>query len=103
MPVKALVRKETAPLPIPKRAKTRLTIHYDCGFPNHLAIRGAGANLSWKKGLRLKNIKADEWVFETDEDFHKCEFKILLNDEIYESGQNRVLVCGTSSYYTPKF
>jgi hypothetical protein len=103
MTSKTLIRKETPSVPTTKCAKTRLTIRFDCGFPNRVTIRGSGCNLSWKKGIPLKNIKADEWLFETDEDFQKCEFKVLLNDEIYETGQNRILVCGTSSHYTPKF
>mgnify|MGYP000025161561 CR=1 FL=1 len=82
---------------------TRLTIKINCGYGNSLTIRGEGAGLSWAKGITLKNIKADEWLFETDAKFAKCEFKILLNDEIYEAGPNRILVSGTSSHYTPKF
>lgn len=99
MTLAALPRKKSAP----KKTTTKLTIRLDCGFANFLSIRGEGAGLNWKKGVVLKNIDTAEWVFETDTDFHKCEFKVLLNDEIYEIGPNRVLVCGTHSHYTPKF
>lgn len=91
----------------PKRdeatGKTKLSVKYDCGYPNKLTIRGEGANLCWEKGIPLKNVKPDEWVFETDAPFGKCHFKILVNDEIYEAGTNRTLVQGTNSTYTPKF
>ncbi|MFV0341168.1 MAG: hypothetical protein ACK5MA_11185 [Parachlamydiaceae bacterium] len=83
--------------------KTKLSIKYDCGYPNTLTIRGEGGNLSWDKGIPLKNIKSNEWVFETDTVFNKCQFKILINDEIYETGANRIMVHGTQSHYTPKF
>lgn len=87
----------------PSSPKTKLSIKYDCGYPNNLTIRGEGGNLSWDKGIKLKNIKPNEWVFETEAQFTKCQFKILINDEIYETGSNRVLVQGTQSSYTPKF
>jgi hypothetical protein len=84
--------------------KTKLTIKYDCGFPNIITIRGSGApQLSWEKGVPLKNVKPDEWVFETDASFGKCEFKVLINDTIYESGSNHTLMCGAQSQYTPHF
>lgn len=103
MTTATLPRKKAPPILAPKNSTTKLTIRLDCGFSNFLSIRGEGAGLSWKKGLPLKNMSADEWVFETEVPFHKCEFKVLLNDEIYEAGPNRVLVSGTHSHYTPKF
>lgn len=84
-------------------ASTKLSVKFDCGYPNKLTIRGEGGNLSWDKGIPLKNIKPDEWVYETTTPFTKCHFKILVNDEIYETGNNRILVQGTNSTYTPKF
>ena len=83
--------------------KTRVVIKYDVGFNNHLTIRGKGANLNWDKGLPLKNIKRDEWVWETDIPFTQCEFKILLNDAAYETGENHRLKAGSSITYTPHF
>jgi hypothetical protein len=83
--------------------KTRITIHYDVGFGNALYIRGRGAGLSWDKGVPLKNAKADEWIWETSSPFSACEFKILLNDEIYEAGDNHPITQGTQLKYTPQF
>ena len=59
-----------------------------------LAIRGQGAGLSWDKGVALKNLSADEWVWETDASFKDCEFKVLLNDQRYEEGENHRLKKG---------
>lgn len=84
-------------------AKTRILVKYDCGFSNALYIRGSGANLNWNKGQMLKNIAADEWVWETAAPFKECEFKVLLNDSIYESGDNHRLAPGMAIQYTPKF
>ncbi len=91
--------------PTEKKAptKTRITIKYDAGYPNQLYIRGQGANLSWDKGQPLTNVKADEWIWETDAYFNQCEFKILLNDKMYETGDNHQLNPGASLLYKPHF
>jgi hypothetical protein len=83
--------------------KTRVTVKYDVGYSNALTIRGKGANLNWEKGQLLKNVKADEWVFETDTHFSQIEFKVLINDQLYERGENHLLNCGSNVAYTPKF
>jgi hypothetical protein len=83
--------------------KTRITLNFDVGFPNAIYLRGQGANLSWDKGILLKNVKADEWVWETNVPFTSCEFKVLINDTQYELGQNHTLTCGASIRYTPQF
>lgn len=84
-------------------AKTCVTIKYNVGYPNQLYIRGKGANLSWEKGIPLKNTKPDEWVWETDAKFAECEFKVLINDRVYETGENHVLHGGATLLYTPRF
>lgn len=85
------------------RSKTCITVKYDVGYPNQLYIRGKGANLSWDKGQLLKNTKPDEWVWETDAPFTNCEFKVLINDHVYENGDNHHLNVGSNILYTPHF
>ena len=83
---------------------TKITVKCNCGFPNNLFLRGEGVNgLNWNKGVAMKNIKADEWVWETSQQFNKAQFKILLNDKQYEAGENHALECGASVRITPKF
>lgn len=94
--------KENAPLK-KKLSKTRIIVKYDVGFQNTLYIRGKGANLSWEKGIELKNIAFDEWLWETETPFTTCEFKVLINDRFYEGGDNHTLDCGSSVQYCPKF
>jgi hypothetical protein len=84
-------------------SKTKITVKCDIGFKNTLYIRGKGANLSWDKGIPMKNIKADEWVWETESSFPNGEFKVLINDQQYESGQNHPLKPGTTMQYAPHF
>lgn len=89
-----------------KKTKTKLTrvvIHCDVGFNNSIFIRGSGANLSWDKGIMLLNTRPDEWVWETDQSFNSCEFKVLINDTQYEQADNHILTNGNSLEYTPCF
>lgn len=92
-----------APSSTSGKTRSRIVVHYDVGFPNNLYIRGKGADLSWDRGILLKNTKADEWVWETDENFATCEFKVLINDYIYESQENHVIKKGQVIEYTPIF
>lgn len=87
----------------PKAKVTRITIRYDVGFPNELFIRGEGGGLSWEKGTPLKNISKDTWVWETRRHFHSLEFKVILNDALFEEGENHSIACGSSTEYSPCF
>lgn len=102
----ATAKPETATMTSVGKRKgptTRIVVKYDVGFSNALYLRGKGANLSWDKGVLLKNTRSDEWVWETDVPFTNCEFKVLINDEQYEIGDNHPLNCGATVQYTPKF
>jgi hypothetical protein len=90
----------------PSRKKgpiTRIIVKYDVGFNNSIYLRGTGADLSWERGIMLKNVKSDEWIWETNIPFTHCEFKVLINDRQYEMGENHRLQCGTSFEYSPNF
>lgn len=101
--VPATVKSNPKPMVAGKKKNTKITVKFDAGFPNNLFIRGRGADLNWDKGIPLKNVRADEWVWETDRPFTACEFKILINDERYEAGENHVVQCGAQVIYTPRF
>lgn len=83
--------------------RTRITIKFDVGFNNTLFIRGNFASLNWNKGVPMKNVKADEWVWESDKIFPAGEFKVLINDTVFEVGPNHQIQCGTSTQFSPKF
>jgi hypothetical protein len=96
------------PAPKPERVeksakRTKVVVKFDAGFPNQLFIRGSGANLSWERGQPLRNIQADEWIWEAETTSSRCEFKVLLNDQRYEEGENHKLDPGASISYTPRF
>jgi hypothetical protein len=82
---------------------SKVEVQCDVGFGNALYIRGSGAGLNWERGIALKNTASDLWTWETDCAFDSCEFKLLLNDVQYETGENHFLVFGNTVRYTPRF
>lgn len=82
---------------------TKVIVKYDVGFKNSLYIRGHGGGLNWEKGKLMKNIGPDTWVWETDAPIQACEFKVLINDTVYEVGENHPLKNGKNAEYTPRF
>lgn len=86
-----------------RQGTTSIKVNFNCGYNNNLFIRGKGASLSWDKGIPLRNVKADEWIYETTVPFTACEFKILINDVQYEVGENHILRFGDTFEYTPIF
>jgi len=101
--IKVRIADSHTPLSKSRMPMSRVTVNFDVGFSNAVYIRGQGSNLRWDAGILLKNVKADEWVWETNEPFHHIEFKVLINDQQFESGANHVLTPGASIRYTPLF
>lgn len=86
-----------------KDKTTKVIVKYDCGFSNHLSIRGEGAGLSWYKGTPLKNLSQDEWIFDVVFPESHLEFKILINDQVFEIGDNHKVKNGQSIQIAPQF
>lgn len=84
-------------------SKTKLIVRFDAGFGNTLHLRGKGTNLSWDKSILLKNISPDTWIWETEAPFKTIEFKVLLNDRLWELGENHVIQCGSTIEFRPRF
>jgi len=103
---KAPAKKPAAPkakIPSKKALKTSIIARVDVGFGNQLYIRGAGADLSWEKGLQLENVSAYEWTFSTNEAKSDVTFKFLINDELWAEGDNVTVAKGGSSISSPVF
>ena len=84
--------------------KTVVRVTFDCGFPNTIHIRGEGcASLSWNKGIPMKNVSTNEWIWECPRPFTKLTFKILINDEVYETGENHTISHGDELTIHPTF
>ena len=86
------------------KTKTKIIARFDCGFPNSLFIRGEGiSTLSWEKGLAMKNISPNEWMWESDRPCSTVQFKVLVNDAAYEQGENHTVAFGQALEFCPKF
>lgn len=86
------------------RTKTKIIARFDCGFPNSLFIRGEGVStLSWDKGAQMKNISPNEWMWESDRPCSTVQFKVLINDNSFEQGENHSIAFGQAVEFTPKF
>lgn len=84
--------------------KTRVVVQLDSKEGREVYLRGEGLpSLSWEKGVEMKRERSDEWVFETDELFATGSFKVLINDQTYELGENHTLYPGASIRINPKF
>lgn len=84
--------------------KTSVTVKFDCGFPNTLYIRGEGcSSLSWNKGIQMTNISSNEWTWECARPCSHVTFKVLINDEVYESGDNHTIGYGDTMTVYPNF
>ncbi len=105
-PKKAPAKKTVAPkakIPSKQVVKTSIIARVDVGFGNQLYIRGAGADLSWEKGLQLENVSAYEWAFATTKAKSDVTFKLLINDELWAEGDNVTVAEGATSISSPVF
>lgn len=67
---------------------TRLSIRCDAGKGNAFKIYGTGPGMSWQKGVDLKKVGDDLWVWETSSYFNNFEYKIATNSNRWETGPN---------------
>ncbi len=103
---KAPTKKAAAPkakISSKQVVKTSIIARVDVGFGNQLYIRGAGAGLSWEKGLPLENVSAYEWAFATTKAKSDVTFKFLINDELWAEGDNIIVAKGAASISSPVF
>jgi len=83
---------------------TKIVVRCNAGFGNNLYLRGEGIpNLSWQQGTPMKNVKSDEWYWETNQYFTKAQFKVLFNDKQYEVGDNHWVEYGKTLTFIPYF
>jgi hypothetical protein len=72
---------------------------------NKLFIRGDGPGMGWEKekGIELHYAGNDTWTFKIAASFEKFEYKILLNNEQWETTNNHKLEYGKKEEITPQF
>ena len=88
----------------PTYSQTKIIVHYDTGFGNSLTIRGSEAPLNWDSGLKCENVNDNTWQFVIERPLpQSLEFKVLLNDTTWESGNNHVVQNGGTVEIWPNF
>lgn len=82
---------------------TVISANLELGEGNAVFIRGAGAGLRWDVGQKLDCVGPKTWVWSVQASREIIEFQLLLNDEVWEKGEARVLEPGNSIELTPDF
>ncbi|MEX0326827.1 MAG: hypothetical protein AB3N33_12140 [Puniceicoccaceae bacterium] len=105
---KAAVKKVAKKAPAKKAARkqkivTRVIAKVDAGFGNQIYIRGNSTGLTWDAGILMKNVSADEWVWESTVVTSEVEFKVLINDSVWSIGANGVVFPGATVVFEPVF
>ena len=96
--IKAPAKAKTAPA---KKSETQIIAQIDVGFGNHLTIRGSGAGLNWSSGENMMFCDG-VWFWKTSSK-EGFEFKVLLNDKIWQLGENLIAKAGQKVAFTPQF
>jgi len=96
-------RKATAFLPAPV-LQTTIRIPCDCGWGNALYLRGDTPPLSWEHGIRCDCVEPNLWqcVLERPSG-GRILLKALLNDMVWESGENHSVQARESAEIVPVF
>ena len=82
-------KTDTKPCCKGKDHHTEIIVEYDVGFGNTMFIRGCCCkNLSWDNGVAMKNIGGNIWTWTTDCKCSPIEFKLLINDNQWCTGEN---------------
>jgi len=89
----------------PSRTVTTIRVHYDVGYGNTMYLRGNSYPLWWNEGRSMLNVGPDLWVYEIERipEGEIFEFKPLINDSIWSSGNNFVGVGGQTIDIYPNF
>ncbi|MGB9377230.1 MAG: alpha-amylase family glycosyl hydrolase [Mycobacteriales bacterium] len=89
----------------PARNTTRVRVHYNVGLGNSIAIRGDTYPFSWNYGRGARNLAPDLWEFELERipAGQSFQFKPLINDQTYSTGNNYVGTGGSTIDVYPTF
>ena len=87
----------------PKGSRVTITAKVDVGFGNAVFIRGDGAGLSWSKGTLLDCASNDTWSVALQGVEKPVAFKLVLNDEVWSTGDDYHAAPGDTVTVTPVF
>ena len=80
---------------------TQVVAQIDVGFGNRLMIRGQGAGLSWTSSQPMQ-WQNGTWIWQTPS-AENFEFKVMLNDKVWQQGFNLQAKAGQKIVFRPHF
>jgi hypothetical protein len=87
----------------PGTGDTRIEAQIDVGFGNSLYIRGDGPGLSWERGIAMACVADDRWSTQIPHASRPIVCKFLINDLVWCSGDDFVVMPGKSVTLLPAF
>ena len=87
----------------PKVGRVTIVAIADVGFGNSLYVRGDEPFLHWAKGTALGNVAGDKWEIVLTGIEKPFEFKFLVNDTSWSTGDNFTASPGDTVTLTPVF
>jgi len=103
--IKTPAASSPAPAIVTKPKGSRVTIiaKVDVGFGNSVYIRGDEPYLHWSRGVALGSVAGDKWEIVLTAIDRPFQFKFLLNDADWSSGENLTASPGDTIEVTPSF
>lgn len=87
----------------PRGFRVTITAKVDVGFGNTLFVRGDGGGLTWEKGTPLECVSDAEWTLVLPSVEKPIAFKFLLNDTVWNTGEDYIAAPGDIVIVTPVF
>jgi hypothetical protein len=87
----------------PKGGRITIVANVDVGFGNALYVRGDEPFLHWGKGTALGNVAGNKWEIVLTGIDKPFEFKFLVNDTSWSSGENYTVSPGDTLTLAPSF
>jgi hypothetical protein len=99
---KPSVKTPSSTTTTPSGAITTIDVKADVGFGNALYLRGEGSGLNWERGVPLSCVDGKTWRWSAPVTSPiKC--KVLLNDQVWSSGQDLKVDPGQRIEVAPAF
>jgi hypothetical protein len=101
-PVKSTKRRAK---PKGRSELTPIRVHYNVGIGNRITVRGDTDPFQWDCGIDAQNAAADVWEFQLERvpAGQSFQFKPLINDTTYSTGDNYVGTGGQTLDIYPVF
>jgi hypothetical protein len=81
---------------------TTIDVKLDVGYGNTLFLRGEGSGLNWERGVPLSCVDGKTWRWSAPVTSRiKC--KVLLNDQVWSTGQDLSVDPGQKIEVAPAF